>query len=443
MPPAPRTTSSARRASRSPRPAAASAASASASCRWTTPRCPAAAGTPRRPPSTRAPPCATRRRSPTSATRPRRRRRSPCPILNESGILQVAPTLTYAGLTTQEGAAAGEPDRYYPSGQRTFGRVIPADNVEAAALATAMHGENCVEAAVVDDPAPGGEGLAPLVAREARSLGLDVVAVERVPDPPSGLRPLADRIERSSADCLFVGSGADRRAVAALLDAAARRASVDALLRPRGARPGGAARPPVRPPSRTSCASRRRRLPPQAWPRPAQRFFRAFAQRYGHAPAADAIFGYEAMMRGPPRDRRGGRARQRSRRGRQAVLRHPRPPLRARHVRHRRRRGHHAVRLRRQPRARRAGSSSTESSARSSPNRLSARGSLTSCRCARLPRQLAAGPGGGPPIGRFDEEGSLRYRRLAASGCAVAVLSLGAAACGGRQRRQRRLWRRQ
>ena len=36
-------------------------------------------------------------------------------------------------------------------------------------------------------------------------------------------------------------------------------------------------------------------LPPPAWPRPAQRFFRAFAQRYGHAPAADAIFGYESM----------------------------------------------------------------------------------------------------------------------------------------------------
>jgi len=216
------------------------------------------------------------------------------PILNESGILQVAPTLTYAGLTTQEGAVAGEPDRYYPSGQRTFGRVIPADNVEAAALATAMHGENCVEAAVVDDPAPGGEGLAPLVAREARSLGLDVVAVERVPDPPSGLRPLADRIERSSADCLFVGSGADRRAVAALLGQLHDARPAMRFFGPEALDRAGLLdllSAPVEDQLRITTPT----LPPQAWPRLAQRFFRAFAQRYGHAPAADAIFGYEAM----------------------------------------------------------------------------------------------------------------------------------------------------
>ena len=217
------------------------------------------------------------------------------PILNESGILQVAPTLTYAGLTRSEGGTAGEPDRYYPSGQRTFGRVIPADNVEAAAIATAMREESCVEAAVVGDPETGGESLAPIVGREAKSLGMKVVAVDRVPDPPAGVRQLADRVERANADCLFIGAGADPRSVSALLTQlhdsrpSMRFFGPDALDR---ASLLGALSPAVEDQLRITSAT----LPPQAWPRPAQRFYRAFAQRYGRAPAPDAIFGYEAMM---------------------------------------------------------------------------------------------------------------------------------------------------
>ncbi len=55
------------------------------------------------------------------------------PILNEAGILQVSPSNTYVGLTRSEGADKGEPDKYYPSGKRTFGRVVPADHIQAAA----------------------------------------------------------------------------------------------------------------------------------------------------------------------------------------------------------------------------------------------------------------------------------------------------------------------
>jgi branched-chain amino acid transport system substrate-binding protein len=215
------------------------------------------------------------------------------PILNEGGILQVAPTLTYPGLTREEGAAPGEPDRYYPSGQRTFGRVIPTDDVEAAALATAMREDGCVEAAVIDDPSPG-DGLAPLVAREARGLRVKVLRVDRVPDPPAGSRQLAEQVERSDADCLFVGAGADEQAIAALL-----RRLRDARPSMLFFGPAALARGGLLPLLPAAVADALRittpMLPPQAWPRPAQRFFRAFAQRYGRAPSPEAVFGYEAM----------------------------------------------------------------------------------------------------------------------------------------------------
>ena len=55
------------------------------------------------------------------------------PILNEFGIQQILPTNGYVGLTRSEGADRGEPDKYYPSGTRTYVRVAPADHHQAAA----------------------------------------------------------------------------------------------------------------------------------------------------------------------------------------------------------------------------------------------------------------------------------------------------------------------
>jgi branched-chain amino acid transport system substrate-binding protein len=55
------------------------------------------------------------------------------PLLNDAGLLQISPSNTYVGLTRSEGADKGEPDKYYPSGKRTYGRIMPPDNVDAAA----------------------------------------------------------------------------------------------------------------------------------------------------------------------------------------------------------------------------------------------------------------------------------------------------------------------
>ena len=55
------------------------------------------------------------------------------PILNEAGILQVSPVEHRRRPDPSEGADKGEPDKYYPSGKRTYGRVVPADHIQAAA----------------------------------------------------------------------------------------------------------------------------------------------------------------------------------------------------------------------------------------------------------------------------------------------------------------------
>ncbi len=74
------------------------------------------------------------------------------PILNEAGIPQVSPANTYVGLTTNlPGSAPGEPQKYYPTGKRTYLRIVPIDSIQAAADLIAMKNAGCTKVAVAND----------------------------------------------------------------------------------------------------------------------------------------------------------------------------------------------------------------------------------------------------------------------------------------------------
>src|SRR3954449_11061449 len=72
------------------------------------------------------------------------------PILNRSGILQISPSNPAAGLT-KKSADPAEPDKYYPTGKRTYGLVVPADNIQAAAQFTYMKANGVRKLYVLDD----------------------------------------------------------------------------------------------------------------------------------------------------------------------------------------------------------------------------------------------------------------------------------------------------
>src|SRR5439155_1037964 len=66
------------------------------------------------------------------------------PILNKAGITQISPANTYVGLTsTAPGHEPGEPNQYYPTGKRTYARVVPKDTIQAAAMVTAAKQDGC------------------------------------------------------------------------------------------------------------------------------------------------------------------------------------------------------------------------------------------------------------------------------------------------------------
>jgi branched-chain amino acid transport system substrate-binding protein len=126
------------------------------------------------------------------------------PILNQANIPQISPSNTYVGLTTNKpGSEPGEPDKYYPTGKRTYARVVPADDIQAAALVTIMKEDGCQSLHIFNDKSTYGAGLARNIELAAEEQGLKIDGNDGTDKNAPNYRSLASKIK---SDC-FVGSG--------------------------------------------------------------------------------------------------------------------------------------------------------------------------------------------------------------------------------------------
>jgi branched-chain amino acid transport system substrate-binding protein len=214
------------------------------------------------------------------------------PILNEFGIPQISPTNGYVGLTRSEGADRGEPDKYYPSGKRTYVRVAPADHHQAAAIVAALRLDHVHRVAVVDDGQVYGRGLARLVVARARRAGIGIVRVHRaVHADDAGEVGASLRDARAQA---LVFGGIFENGAAALFRAVHRDHRRWLLVGGDGVADRAFTR-------RLDLGTRARTrmtqyvTPVSALPAAGQAFAAAFRARFGRSPGPYAPFGYDAM----------------------------------------------------------------------------------------------------------------------------------------------------
>jgi branched-chain amino acid transport system substrate-binding protein len=181
------------------------------------------------------------------------------PLFNAAGILLVSPGASYEGFT--EPIAPGEPDRWYPSGRRTFARLVEDDGEQARALLDAADGRR-----VAVERAPGRVGAALAEALERADAADDSV-----------------RIVAARADSVVIASEDPEHALAA-----AARAAPDATL----VFPDALTRAGVEPDRRAVFVT----SAPEPGSTPELRAFEAaFRERYGRAPGPYAAVGYEGM----------------------------------------------------------------------------------------------------------------------------------------------------
>jgi branched-chain amino acid transport system substrate-binding protein len=126
------------------------------------------------------------------------------PITNQAGLPQISPANTYVGLTTNDpGSAPGEPQKYYPTGKRTYLRIVPRDSIQAKAGLIAMKQAGCTRVAVNNDKTAYGAGLAVQVGLHAKSEGITVTGNTALDPTSPNFRAYASSIKGQSVNCVY------------------------------------------------------------------------------------------------------------------------------------------------------------------------------------------------------------------------------------------------
>jgi branched-chain amino acid transport system substrate-binding protein len=214
--------------------------------------------------------------------------------------IPIRPANTAVGLTTNEpGADKGEPDKYYPTGKRTYARIVPKDTIQGAALVTLMKQDGCKNAYILNDKEVYGAGLARNIQISAKEQGLPILGNEGIDPKAPNYRSLAQKIAGKNTDC-FVFSGITANGAVQLYKDIAAALPNAKLYGPDGVAESGFADPKeggIPPNVQKRVKVTVATLSPDQYPPEGRKFFADFAKEYGDkTPDPYAIYGYEAMQ---------------------------------------------------------------------------------------------------------------------------------------------------
>lgn len=222
------------------------------------------------------------------------------PLLNEAGMAMLSPGNTAVGLTSDEPGAdtdAGEPEIYYPTGERNYARIVPKDTVQGAALATIMSDDGCTRAAILHDREVYGAGLASNIQIASDDLDFEIVSSAGIDPRAANYRSVASALAADDVDC-FVFSGITANGAVQLFKDIAAAIPEARLYGPDGVAestfydPASGGLPAdVAAKVKVTVAT----LSPDQYSDEGRQFFADFEQEYGDPnPNPYAIYGYEA-----------------------------------------------------------------------------------------------------------------------------------------------------
>jgi len=144
------------------------------------------------------------------------------PVLNEApggGVGMVSPANTYVCLTIPgPGCEDTEPDKYYPTGQRNYIRMVAHDAYQGAAVAQYMQDNGTTSVYILNDKEAYGLGVAQNLRNAAESLGLTVAGFEAWDPKASSYEGLMNKIKGTGADAVFLGGLIDENGAQVIKD---------------------------------------------------------------------------------------------------------------------------------------------------------------------------------------------------------------------------------
>jgi branched-chain amino acid transport system substrate-binding protein len=219
------------------------------------------------------------------------------PLINASGILQVSPSSPYVGLTSSQDAGQDEPERFYPSGKRTFGRLQPGDPAEAEAQVGLMRGLGVKRLYVLDDQGPFEVPLAELVASDARKAGIELVKHDSLDmihtNATTSFKSEVEKVAESGAQAVFFAGGTGPGTVALWKQLH----GADPKLELLGSSDmvNSEFTSEIGAQAAASTYLTTPILPTSLYPAPAAQVLARYHRRFGAAGNAYALYGYEAM----------------------------------------------------------------------------------------------------------------------------------------------------
>ncbi len=124
------------------------------------------------------------------------------PLTNQGGIAQISPLAGYAGFTSSAQAGLDEPQRFYPSGKKTFFRLAPSNLREVAAQASLQAEQGCRSSFVAFSDSATGKRAGAAMSAALKAESIDTAATAAAASTPRDLRGVAQQIISSGADCL-------------------------------------------------------------------------------------------------------------------------------------------------------------------------------------------------------------------------------------------------
>jgi branched-chain amino acid transport system substrate-binding protein len=130
------------------------------------------------------------------------------PLLNEAGLLQISPAATWPGLTKKVPGQekSGEPDIYRSSGQITFCRVCPTDDMQGPLSALfAKETLKIKNVYILDDKELYGAGIAGLFKKKCEEIGVAVLGHESIVASQKSFKTLIQSIKGKNPDLIYFG----------------------------------------------------------------------------------------------------------------------------------------------------------------------------------------------------------------------------------------------
>ena len=129
------------------------------------------------------------------------------PIANEAGLAMISTANTAVGLThSGPGSNPGEPEKFYPTGERNYTRVVASDDFQGGVGAQYMKNElGVTKVFILDDKEQYGKGVADAFAIEARNIDLEIAGHEGWDKDAPNYTALMTKIRATGADGIYIG----------------------------------------------------------------------------------------------------------------------------------------------------------------------------------------------------------------------------------------------